>query len=155
MQHDRFIEEISKLPLSLSSSMKLSEKFGSSVHAALRNYVAKSKNKCALLVLTPIKESLGNGAVCETRNLFYSDSFLAEIGELNLPKEFGFKWSFIQDFRFKKKFKENGEITLKTLNNEEVNLTYHYFNNTYNVFVFLFPKGEKNKTRTKIIVRNS
>ncbi|MHA3788276.1 ImmA/IrrE family metallo-endopeptidase [Flavobacterium hauense] len=152
-QHERFLEECQKLNFGLGAVMELRSKFGSSVHSAFRNYVLQSKNRCALLVLNhPVN---GNGYVNKlvTRDLFYSKSFIHEFGELSLPNEFGFKWAFVQDFKFKKKFHEKGQISLSTNQGENLNAGYHYFNNTYNSFVFFFPKGEKNNAKTKIILQ--
>jgi Zn-dependent peptidase ImmA (M78 family) len=152
-QHERFLEECQKLNFGLGAVMELSNKFGSSVHSAFRNYVLQSKNRCALLVLNhPVNK---NGYVNKllTRDMFYSKPFLHEFGELSLPNEFGFKWSFVQDFKFKKKFHEKGQISISTTQGETLNAGYHYFNNTYNSFVFFFPKGEKNNAKTKVILR--
>ena len=151
-QHDRFISEMNKLPLGLSSSMALSKKFGSSVHSALRNYVIQSNKRCALIVLNPIQGSKGNGPICESRDIFYSQPFLENIGQLALPKEYGFKWAFIQDYKFKKKVNDKGTIMLRSNHGEEVDANYHFFNNTYNAFVFIFPKGESNKVRTQVLI---
>ncbi|WP_164126202.1 ImmA/IrrE family metallo-endopeptidase [Sphingobacterium luzhongxinii] len=152
-QHDRFLHECAKLELGLGAVMALRKKFGSSVHSAFRNYVLQSKNRCALLVLNhPVNEN-GKINLLTTRDLFYSSSFVAEIGELELPDQFGFKWSFVQDFKFGKNFHENGLISLKTEFGENLDASYHYFNNTYNSFVFIFPKGEKNKAKTKVLLR--
>lgn len=153
-QHDLFFAEMSKLPLGLASSMELAKKFGSSVHSALRNYVIQSNKRCALIVLTPIEGSRGNGAICDSRDVFYSKPFIENIGELKLPSSFGFKWAFIQDYKFKKKYNDKGTIQLVSMSGEEVEAVYHFFNNTYNSFVFLFPKGEVNKVRTQIIIAN-
>ena len=151
-QHDRFIQEAEKLNLGLSSVMALSKKFGASVHATLRNYVLNSKNRCALLVLNhPVNEN-GYINILTKRDLFYSSLFLKEFGELNLPEEFGFKWNFVKDFKFNKKFNDKGTINLVTLNGEELNANYHFFNSTYNSFVFIFPKGEKNKAKIKVVL---
>jgi len=152
-QQDRFLYEAEKLKLGLSSVMSLKQQFGASVHSTFRNYVLKSKNRCALLVLTPIKGAKANSALCKKRNLFYSKPFVTEIGELKMPDKFGFKWEFIQDFKFTR-FKEKGNITLTSNEGEVIDCGYHFFNNTYNSFVFIFPKGEKNKARTKIILQN-
>lgn len=153
-QQDRFNFEADKLKLGLSSVMALKQKFGASVHSTFRNYVLKSKNRCALLVLSPIHNSKGNKALCKKRNLFHSKSFLENFGELKLPKEFGFKWEFIKDFKFTR-FKENGKMTFTSEEGELIDCSYHFFNNTYNSFVFIFPKGEKNKARTKVILQNA
>lgn len=153
-QQDRFNFEAEKLKLGLSSVMALKHKFGASVHSTFRNYVLNSNNRCALLVLTPLPKNKGNKALCETRNLFYSKPFLKEIGKLKLPNKFGFKWEFIRDYKFKRRFNEKGEITFTSIDGEILDCNYHYFNNTYNSFVFIFPKGEKNKARTKVILQN-
>lgn len=153
-QQDRFIAEAEKLKLGLSSVMKLKHQFGASVHSTFRNYVLKSKNRCALLVLTPIKGAFGNKAICDTRNMFYSKPFLNDIGKLEMPESFGFKWEFVKDYKFKRRYIEDGIITLNSKEGEEIKCNYHYFNNTYNVFVFIFPKGEKNKARTKVVLQN-
>lgn len=152
-QHERFFEECQKMNLGLGAVMALSKKFGSSVHSAFRNYVLQSKNRCALLVLNHPVNKNGITNILTTRDLFYSKSFFQEFGELSLPDEFGFKWAFVQDFKFKKKFHEQGAISLTTQQGENLKANYHFFNNTYNTFVFIFPKGEKNKARTKIIIQ--
>ncbi len=152
-QQDRFHEEMLKLDLSIDAVMVLAKKFGASVHSTLRNYTINSKNSCALLVLTPIQGALGNGAICTKRNLFHSPSFSKNIGNLDLPDKFGYKWKFIQLFRNDKKFMK-GEINLPTVFGDKIDCNFHYFYNGYNVFVFLFPKGEKKKSRTKIILTN-
>ena len=58
----------------------------------------------------------------------------------------------MKDHAYKRKHKLDGIITLQleTLNQ---NFNYHYFNNSYNVFVMFFPKGENKATRTKIILK--
>ena len=132
--------------------MALSKKFGSSVHSAFRNYVLQSKNRCALLVLNHTINKNGFTNILTTRNLFYSKSFLQEFGEINFPDEFGFKWAFVQDYKFKRNFHEKGNIKIITKEGEELKASYHFFNNTYNSFVFFFPKGEKKSTKVKIII---
>ncbi|GEN73688.1 ImmA/IrrE family metallo-endopeptidase [Chryseobacterium lathyri] len=154
-QHDRFVAEIEKASLGLGTVMQLSKKFGSSVHSTLRNYVLKSGNKCVLLVLNNISKSEKNNIYTNKlskRDIFYSSRFLKELGTLNLPEEFGFKWNFIQDFMFDKRYNENGEIDLITAEGEEIECEYHFFNSTYNSFVLIFPKGEKNKAKIKYIL---
>jgi len=53
--------------------------------------------------------------------------------------------------KLRNKFKKDGFISLPTKDGS-VDFTYHFFNNSYNAFVFLFPVGEKKSTRTKIII---
>ena len=55
---------------------------------------------------------------------------------------------------YKKRYKENGVIEIITEEGEIVNASYHFFNNSYNVFVFLFPKGEHKKSKVNLILQN-
>ena len=150
-QQDRFNREMEKLELSIKAPMQLAKLFGSSIHASLRNYVSQSKNRCALLVLESIPGSKMNEAFCSKRNLFYSKSFLSEIGELSIPDKFGFKWAFAKDYKFRGKYHENGKLNFTTENDESIDVSYHFFNNGYNGFVFIFPKGETKKVKSKIL----
>lgn len=150
-QHDRFLDEIEKSNLGIATVMQLSKKFGSSVHSALRNYVLNSKNRCGLLVLNPFTNENGKVNFLQTRDLFYSASFLREFGELILPNEFGFKWAFVQDYKFQKKFNDSGNINLSSKEGFNFECTYHFFNNGFNSFVLFFPIGEKNAAKKKFI----
>jgi len=151
-QCDRFDNEIKKFELGMPSVMQLSNYFGASVHATFRRYVENSKFRCGLLVLKNLSEK-GRVANGDFRNAFHSESFLNNFGSIEWPENFGYKWEFIRDHLFlKKKWKTNGTINLKTLNGD-VDFTYHYFDNTYNAFVLIFPKGENKTTRTKIILQ--
>ena len=151
-QHDRFDEEARKHPLSLKSVTHLSKYFGASVHATFRRYVERSQKRCALLILKNISER-GAQPSCQFRDFFCSQSFQKEFGILDWNKEFGFKWLFVQDYYFGRKYKTNGVIQLET-SLGSVSFNYHFFNNGFNAFVFLFPLGEMIKSRTKFIMSN-
>jgi hypothetical protein len=146
-QQDRFLTEMAKLGLGIDSAMYLSNFFGASRHATLRRYVEYSKNRCALVVL---KDCTSCGA--KLRDKFQSRNFTKTFGELPIPIELDFfTWPFVQDYVKGRRLKKDGVMTLTTQNGE-VDFTYHFFNNTYNAFVFFFPVGEKKSTRTKIII---
>jgi len=150
-QNDRFGNEAKKYELGLPSVMQLSKHFGASVHATFRWYVENSKFRCSLLVLKNLSPK-GQVANADFRNAFHSSSFLKTYGSLEWPENFEYKWIFVRDHLFlKRKYKVNGKISLKTLNGD-VEFTYHYFDNTYNAFVLIFPKGENKVTHTKIIL---
>lgn len=150
-QNDRFDNQAKKFELGMPSVVQLSNHFGASVHATFRRYVENTKYRCALLILKNLSEK-GKVANGDFRNSFHSESFLNNFGSLEWPENFGYKWEFIKDHLFlKKKWKVNGSINLKTLNGN-VDFTYHYFGNSYNSFVLIFPKGENKATRTTIIL---
>lgn len=151
-QQDRFENEMKKLELGIKAPMYLAKHFGGSNHAALRKYVECSKKRCALLVLEKI--SMYNGfKFCKKRDFFSSNKFQETFGNIEFPVEFDSSWQFAVDYFFKKRYHEKGSISLIT-ENGVADFKYHFFNNTYNAFVFLFPLGESNKTRTKIIISN-
>lgn len=143
-QLNRFSEELIKLPLSLESSMDLAKYFGASIHATLRRYVEFSPNRCSLLVLEDITK-YGIQPKCTVRNYFQSAAFSNEFGEITWNKELGYKWLFVQDYYFGKKYKKNGRISLETQNGSVV-FQYHFFDNNYNAFVLFFPLGEEQKS---------
>lgn len=148
-QHDRFFDELNTLPLGIGASLHLSKHFGASIHAALRRYVEVSSKKCALFVLENIATD-GNSRSCGIKDFFVSPNFDKSFGNLILPSNPN-KLPFFIDFYIKRKLKTDGSVELETQNGS-VKYNYHFFFNGYNAFVLLFPVGEKQRSRTKIII---
>jgi Zn-dependent peptidase ImmA (M78 family) len=150
-QLDRFIDEMKKLQLGLPSAMQLAKLFGSSTHAALRRYVECSRERCALIVLE--KEPVSSTVIkYPIRNYFQSEKFTREFGEIKWPNELGYTWAFIQDYYFRRRHKTDGKF-IYSQPTGDIEFEYHFFNNTYNAFVFIFPKGEiKTRRRSKVII---
>lgn len=149
-QLDRFDEEAAKLELSLRSARALGQKFGGSAQAAMRRYVERSPKRCALLVLHPLERA--GGVHARVRNYFESTSFTKDFGGLTWPDKCGWEYPFVQEMQFKRKEHVKGLLTTTTSALESISLQYHFFDSTYNVFVFLFPAGEKITSRVKIVV---
>ncbi|MBK8609374.1 MAG: ImmA/IrrE family metallo-endopeptidase [Chitinophagaceae bacterium] len=152
-QHDRFNDQLAKLNLGIDSAMYLSKLYGASIHATLRRYVECSTKRCALIVLSG-KTSEGFGPECLKRDLFFSEKFAKTFGSLELPNEFCLSWNFVKHHFSKRRGIIDGELTLSTKNGF-TEFKYHFFNNTYNSFVLLFPSGEKQTSRTKIILQQA
>lgn len=150
-QGDRFITEADKLGLDIDSSLHLSKYFGASVHATLRRYVEYSKKRCALIVLEGITPKGMVPIQCNLRDFFPSNKFIETYGELNLPLEFGYTWEFTKYYYYRQRYKRDGAITLLTQNGN-IDFSFQFFYNQYNAFVFMYPKGEKQSTKTKFIV---
>ncbi len=152
-QSDRFQSEVRKYELGLPAVLQLSKHFGASNHATFRRFVETSSKRCAILILENLSPK-GKVVSGEKRNAFHSNSFLKEFGEITWPKQFGYEWEFMKDHCYNRKHKIDGTISLSTeFSNGEFN--YHYFHNTYNVFVLIFPKGENKATKTKIIINDN
>lgn len=149
-QHERFADELNKLPLEIGSPMALAKMFGASVHASLRRYVEYSKNRCALLVLEKVS-AVGEKPVCFIKDVFQSTRFSEEFGDALIPTELGYTWEFVKDFYHRRRMKKDGMINIPTLNGD-VQCRYHFFYNNFNAFVFLFPLGETKSSRTTIVV---
>lgn len=149
-QHDRFISAINKHALDIDTPIQLSTFFGASIHATLRRYVEYSSNRCALLVLeNPSKSKCG----VLLRNKFQSPSFTSTFSDMNIPNALDYlAWPFVQDYILKRNLIKNGTFSLLT-SNGLTQFTYHFFNNSYNAFVFIFPNGEK-KTIRNVFFRN-
>jgi hypothetical protein len=130
--------------------MFLAKKFGSSIHASVRRYAEHSNKRCALLILE--KLDIPSSSDLGLRNYFQSRKFTRDFGTIEFPNVFDIKWPFVQDYIMRKKFHDTGIITIVTEDGDN-DFEYHFFNNTYNVFVFLSPRGEKNRTRTKIYLK--
>ena len=137
--------------VAINEAIELAKTFGGSRHASLRRYVTKSKKRCALLVFE--KPMMNGEFSAEVRNYFQSPSFTTEFGLLQWPSKCGLDFQFIKEAKFGAKFHEKGQITLAVANGEFVAFSYHYFNNTYNIFVLLMPPGEKIRSRTTIVAR--
>ena len=149
-QLDRFEEECSKLPLEIQSGLVLSKKFGASGHATLRRYVQKSPKRCSLLILQKQDSTIVTG--CKIRNYFQSPSFTKEFGVISWPEELNLTYDFVRDYLItSKKLHKNGQICLKTKNGL-VTFQYHFYNNSYNAFIFILPVGEVNKVKTEIVM---
>lgn len=152
-QHDRFLEELQKVNLSIEAAMHLGKYFGASVQASLRRFVECSKNRCGLIVLENISPA-GAKPECSLRNAFFSQKFLDTFGIIDLPVTMGYKWPFVKDYYHNRRFKKDGKVTLKTKNGD-VEFNYEFFNNYYKGLVFIYPVGEKKSSKTKIIITDS
>ena len=147
-QVDRFDEEAAKLPLILPSGRVLAKQFGGSAQAALRRYVERSPKRCALLVFN---RPISNGSfTAQIRDYFESVPFTKAFGGLDWPQVCGLEFPFVQEMKRRRRDHQEGQIAVMTKSMELLTLSYHYFDNSYNIFVLLLPPGEKNKSRVTI-----
>lgn len=148
-QLDIFEQEAIKLPLHLDSAISLSKKFGSSIHSSLRRYVEYSNKRCGLIVLEKFDTTVMNSKL---RDLFYSKNLRSEIGHYVFPNYLDLNFPFMSDL-LENKMIGNGSFVLK-YGASTMSFDYQFFNNSYNYFIFMYPKGEMNKSRTNIILLN-
>lgn len=87
-QLDGFIREAEQHEFGLRTALKIGSKYGASKYAAIRQYVAKNRGPCVVLVLNPPVLAEGVGFRVELRRIVTSSSFRATYGELQLPQVF-------------------------------------------------------------------
>lgn len=148
-QHEQFLTELKKLNLGIDAAMYLGKQFGASVHATLRNYVEKSPKRCALLVLE--KRGVGLSAGIFRKSYVLSAGFLGTFGKIDFPETFDLSWPFAQNY-FSGRRGILADVVDFGTSGGEVQFAYQFFNNSYNGFVFMYPKGEKQSAKTQIII---
>ncbi|HEY2582237.1 MAG TPA: ImmA/IrrE family metallo-endopeptidase [Mucilaginibacter sp.] len=148
-QLDLFTDKMKELPLELNTSLHLAKVFGGSFHAAIRRYVANTSKRCALLILNKENETGYGWPKLTLRTYMESPAFKAEWGGIDWGTEFGDEIPFVQDFMANRRMVKS-ELNIDWMG-ETIACDYHYFHNKYNVFVFMFPKGETIKSRTSFI----
>lgn len=149
-QLEIFHDKVGQYPLKLATCLQLSKLFGASFHATIRRYVEHSKKRCALLVLNKEPVSPISYPSLSIRNYFQSSSFTKEWGTITWEPKFDFDVPFFQDFLSNRKM-ITSELVIES-EQEFIECDYHYFDNSYNIFVFMFPKGEVIKSRTNFVI---
>jgi len=149
-QVDVFNEKVSEYPLELATCLQLQKLFGGSFHATIRRYVEHSKKRCSLLVLNKESKSHFSNVNLSLRNYFQSPSFSKDFGQIEWESNFDYDVPFVQNFLSNRKMTKS-ELIIESLNGD-ISCDYHYFDNSYNVFVFIFPKGEIIKSRTSFVL---
>jgi hypothetical protein len=147
-----FNEKVSEYPLELATCLHLHKLFGGSFHATIRRYVEHSKKRCALLVLNKESKSLFSTPQLSIRNYFQSPSFTKEWGTIEWDSNFDYDVPFFQNYLSNRRMTKS-ELVIESKNGD-ISCDYHYFDNSYNVFVFMFPKGETIKSRTSFVFTN-
>lgn len=149
-QQELFNDKLKTLPLDVASGMALAKEFGASIHAALRRYVDHNPKRCMLLILNKEKTSGFAYPKFSLRTSTQSESFTKEFGTLYWGEEISSEWPFVQDYLYNRKHLKN-EVTI-TVDGLPIDCNYHFFNNSYNGFVFIFPKGEAIKSKTSFVI---
>jgi hypothetical protein len=82
-QLDTFAREAEEKEFSIFTPVRMSQKYGASVYASIRQYVSKNRRACAVLVLNPPELIEGDGFRAAYRRHVYSPSFLELFGAIH------------------------------------------------------------------------
>lgn len=148
-QLGRFDNEITTLPLNLTSIRYLAQKYGASLQATFRRYVEKSPKRTALLVLS-LPASFGEPLV--VRNWFCSVKFAGAFPNLTIPEAVSKDWPFVKNYYSNRRWIDEPEKFSFSLDGKDVDFEYRYCYNGHNVFVLVTPIGERIISRTTIIL---
>ncbi len=144
-QCDRFQKEARDYKLSIKTGIFLSDKYGTSKHSTLWEYVEKHGHSCILLILSECNYQI----VCEDGSekpyrLIYvipSKKFTKEFGEINWLREYNSSHPFTKVIHDPKADKiVEGEVELVTQDGKRVITDYEAWTNSYNVFVLIKKK---------------
>ena len=87
-QLDSFIKEADECPFGIKTPIDLSRKYGASIYASVRRYVAKNSRDCVVLILNPPELVEGMGFRASLRRVVSSPSFRKKFGEIDWPNYF-------------------------------------------------------------------
>lgn len=87
-QNDGFIREAVDHPFNIKVPIDLSQKYGASIYASVRQYVEKNPDDCILLVLNQPEQIGENGLRVSVRRTVLSPSFQEKFGGFRWPKYF-------------------------------------------------------------------
>ena len=87
-QLDGFINEAKDMPFGMSAPIDLSQRYGASIYASVRQYVSRHPRECAVIVLNAPEFEEGDGFRAGVRRVVSSPSFRERFGELDLPRHF-------------------------------------------------------------------
>lgn len=85
-QLDAFAREAADHPFGIFTPVRLSKKYGASIYASIRQYVAKNDRTCAVLVLNPPEIVPGDGFRATLRRVVPSASFRAMFAGCRWPE---------------------------------------------------------------------
>ena len=137
-QLDGFTNEAKDLPFGMSAPIDLSQRYGASIYASVRQYVSKHPRECAVIVLNAPEFEEGDGFRAAVRRVVSSPSFRKRFGELDLPRH------FTPDDEFgamvpvgTARSSEPRGIVLLDRNGARCECVAESFTNTYQVFILI------------------
>jgi len=151
-QNDTFIQEANDHNFSIDIPVKMSKKYGASIYASIRQYVAKNHRCCAVLVLNRPKFALDHGFTASIRRVVPSKAFQEKFGSYKWPT------SYTPDDELGKFIplqgrKSSGMATLALMDDNGGSQEFigEAFTNTYQVFILLHLRETLAQQKTILI----
>ena len=84
-QLESFQIEASDYPIEIATPVALARKYGASIYSSIRRYVSTNEWACAVVVLNPPVQVVGQGPAAVVRRVIASKTFQEKFGDLSLP----------------------------------------------------------------------
>ena len=146
-----FAEEAEAEEFGILTPVRLSKKYGASIYASVRNYVARNHRACAVLVLNPPQAIDGDGFRAYLRRIIPSQSFKEFFGQSAWPQY------FTPDDQIgamvpmgKRRMTGKRSLVLKDSNGEMHDFIAEAFTQSHQVFVLI--QAVKTLTKTTVIL---
>jgi hypothetical protein len=140
-QVDRFTRDAADCPLAIRTPMALSKRYGASCHAAIRRYVENHHEPCGVLVCRSSALDLTGQRQLKIEQGIFSRAFLERFGRLRMARVLDADHPFSRLISSEwVRLLENGTIELEDGNGSPFKAAFHVFNNSYNIFILLFPQ---------------
>ena len=146
-QLDSFQQEVADHPLNLKLPMKLAKRYGASVYSTITRYVSSHHRSCVVLVLDQPESYTETSFSVSLRRSIQSRLFTRQYGEISWPEIYFAGDSFTAFLPINRKITSPRELILTTGSGEQVPCIAEAFNNSYQMFVLIYPE-----TELKIIV---
>lgn len=151
-QGERFSREARDLPISAKSAIHLSKRYGASIHAAMRRFVRTDRRSCALLVIQREPDAETGRTLLRIRSAEESARFTRTTGGVEWPEYLSQECPVAPLIYSGRKLVEDGRWDVVVASGRKVECAFHYFDNSWNGFLLIYPLSEKATTRTKIVL---
>lgn len=150
-QRDAFINEASDYEFGISVPKELSNKYGASIYASIRQYVSKNYHCCIVLVLNNPEPITGEGFRSSVRRIISSTKFDQSFNSVKWPSYFTPN-DILGKFIPVSKRRMSGPFNYSLIDDNGDNHEFigEVFTNTYQIFILLH--HNKSLTTSRIIL---
>ncbi|MCB1064761.1 MAG: hypothetical protein KDN20_17810 [Verrucomicrobiae bacterium] len=139
-QNNSFTKEVADYEFSIWTPIKAGRKYGASIYATIRRYVATRGFPCLVVVMEPKK----NGRVA-VRRIVPSPEYVEKFENQFVGSEYG-SGEFLYDNLPYNKYSQSDLLTLEDLNGDQWATTVECFNSTKNFFYLIRPTRKRSTT---------
>ncbi len=153
-QLDGFETAANSSAFTIKTPMELAKRYGASNYAAIRRFVSKSHDTCAVFVLEPPVWEAGRGHTYRLRRCISSPSFSKRYGSIQWPNVFYANDNGLAaklPTHFKRKMTTRCRVP-SPVPGEQERFYLEAFDTTYQTFALVFPESELKAIKARVLV---